>query len=148
VPAVRSVAAVTLGTLKAEDAIPALTRALHDRNMGVKAAAVAGLLQLNSPFRVVAHTVRELIGHQSPGLRSLAARALSHGRARDVVGTLLLMLNDPLPKPRISATRSLGRVAGREVLSRLKNLLKDPNESVRATAAGAIVRILSTPPQI
>jgi HEAT repeat protein len=147
VPAVRSVAAVMLGELKSEEAIPALTRALQDKNMGVKAAAVAGLLELNSPFRIVAETVRELIGQQNPGLRSSAAKALAHGRPRDVVGTLLLMLNDPVPKPRISAARSLGRVAGREVIPQLKDLLKDPNESLRATAAGAIVRILSNPPQ-
>ena len=147
VPAVRSVAAVTLGKLKAEDAIPALTRSLHDRNFGVKAAAVAGLLQLNSPFGIVAETVRELIGQQNPGIRSSIGKALAHGRARDVVGILRLMLNDPVPKPRISATRSLGRVAGKDVVPHLKHLLKDPHESLRATAAGALVRILSTSPQ-
>jgi HEAT repeat protein len=58
-----------------------------------------------------------------------------------------LLLNDPVPKPRISAARSLGRVAGREVIPHLKNLMKDQNQSLRATAAGAIARILSTPPQ-
>lgn len=147
VPAVRSVAAVTLGKLKAEQAVSSLTLSLHDKNKGVRVAAVAGLLQLNSPFAVVAGTVRELLGHQNPGLRSSVAKALAHGRARDVVGPLLLVLNDPVPKPRISAARSLGRVGGREVLPHLKNLMKDSNESVRATAAGAIARILSSPPE-
>lgn len=147
VPAVRSVAAVTLGKLRAERAISPLTRALQDRNMGVRAAAVAGLLQLNSPFSVVAETVRELMGQQNPGLRSSVAKALGHGRARDVVGPLLLLLNDPVPKPQISAARSLGRVGGRELIPHLKRLMKETNEAVRATAAGAIVRILSFPPE-
>ncbi len=147
VPAVRSVAAVTLGKLRAERAISPLTRALQDRNMGVRAAAVAGLLQLNSPFSVVAETVRELMGQQNPGLRSSVAKALGHGRASDVVGPLLLLLNDPVPKPQISAARSLGRVGGRELIPHLKRLMKETNEAVRATAAGAIARILSSPPE-
>ena len=147
VPAVRSVAAVTLGKLRAEQAVSPLTRALQDRNMGVRAAAIAGLLQLSSPFSVVAGTVRELMGQQNPGLRSSVAKALGHGRARDVVGPLLLLLNDPVPKPQISAARSLGRVGGRELITHLKRLMKASNESVRATAAGAIARILSSPPE-
>ncbi len=147
VPAVRSVAAVTLGKLRAERAIFPLTRALQDRNMGVRAAAVAGLLQLNSPFSVVAETVRELMSQQNPGLRSSVAKALGHGRARDVVGPLLLLLNDPVPKPQISAARSLGRVGGRELLPHLKSLMKASNEAVRATAAGAVARILSSAPE-
>ncbi len=147
VPAVRSVAAVTLGKLKAETAVFPLTRALQDHNMGVRAAAIAGLLQLSSPFSVVAGTVRDLMGQQNPGLRSSVAKALGHGRARDVVGPLLLLLNDPVPKPKISATRSLGRVGGRELIPRLKPLMKDQNEAVRATAAGAIARLLSASPE-
>ena len=147
VPAVRSVAAVTLGKLRAERAVSSLTRVLQDRNPGVRAAAVAGLLQLSSPFSVMAGTVRELMGQQNPGLRSSVAKALSHGRARDVVGPLLLLLNDPVPKPRISAARSLGRVGGRELIPRLKPLMKDQNEAVRATAAGAIARLLSASPE-
>ena len=147
VPAVRSVAAVTLGKLEAEPAVSPLTRALQDRNMGVRAAAIAALLQLSSPFSVVAGTVRELMGQQNPGLRSSVAKALGHGRARDVVGPLLLLLNDPVPKPQISAARSLGRVGGRERLPHLKRLMKEANEAVRATAAGAIARILSSPPE-
>ena len=144
VPAVRSVAAVTLGTLKSDQALPALTRALRDSNMGVRAAAVAGLLQLNGPFSVVAGTVRELMGQQNPGLRSSVGKALGHGRARDVEAPLLLLLNDPVPKPRISAARSLGRVGGRALISRLLTLMGDANEAVRVTAAGAVARILSS----
>ena len=146
-PAVRSVAAVSLGKLKAEEAISPLTEALQDPNPGVRAAAVAGLLRLNSPYRVVASTVRELVQSKNPGLRSSAAKALSNGRSRDVVGTLTLLLHDPTPRPRITAARSLGRVGGRDVIPQLKQALRDSNEAVRATAAGAIARILSQPPE-
>ncbi len=148
VPAVRSVVAVTLGRLKAKQAVSALTRILRDNNMGVRAAAVAGLLQLDSPFRVVAGTVRELMEQHNPGLRSSVAKALGHGRVRDVVGPLLLLSDDPVSKPRISAVRSLGRVGGRKLIPHLKNLMRDANESVRATAGGALARILSFPPEV
>ena len=147
VPAVRSVVAVTLGRLESEQARVALTLALRDANFGVRAAAVAGLLQLRSPFRVVAGAVRELMERKNPGLRSSVAKALGHGRARDVVPPLLILLNDPVTKPRISAVRSLGRVGGRTIIPHLKTLMRDANESVRATAAGALARILSIPPE-
>lgn len=143
IPAVRSVAVVSLGRLKVEKAVPALTRALQDTSFGVRAAAVAALLQMNSPYSLVARTVNELIQHTNPGLRSAAAKALAHGRPRDVVGPLSIVLQDPVPKPRISAARSLGRVGGREVLPLLKRALRDGDEPVRVTAAGAIARILS-----
>ena len=143
VPAVRSVVAVTLGRLKAEEAIRPLTRTLHDRNDGVRVAAIAGLLKLNTPFQVVSHTVQELIGSTNPGLRSSVAKALGNGRARDVAGLLTLLLNDPIPKPRISASRSLGRVGGREVIQVLKRTLRDSDAAVKVTAAGSIARILT-----
>lgn len=148
VPAVRSVVAVTLGQLKAKHSVSALTRALHDNNMGVRAAAVAGLLQLDSPFHVVAGTVRVLMEQHNPGLRSSVAKALGHGRVRDVVAPLLLLSDDPVSKPRISAVRSLGRVGGREIMPHLKKRMRDANEAVRATAGGALARILSFPPEI
>ena len=144
-PAVRSVAAVSLGRLNSVKAIPALTKSLKDGNPGVRAASVAALLTLSSPFSVVAQTVRELIQEKNPGIRSAIAKALGNGHGRDVVGTLYLLLNDPVPKPRITAARSLGRIGNRNALSRLKLALRDQDEAVRATVAAAIVRVLSRP---
>ena len=144
-PAVRSIAAVSLGKLKAEKAIPALTKGLHDPNPGVRAASVAALLHLSSPFNLVAQTVRELIPDKNPGIRSGIAKALENGQGRDVVGTLFLLLNDPVPKPRITAARSLGRIGSRHTLARLKQALRDQDEAVRATVAAAIVRVLDRP---
>ena len=144
-PAVRSIAAVSLGKLKAEKAVPALTKGLQDSNPGVRAASVAALLHLSSPFGLVAQTVSELIPNKNPGIRSGIAKALENGRGRDVVGTLFLLLNDPVPKPRITAARSLGRIGSRNTLPRLKQALRDQDEAVRATVAAAIVRVLSRP---
>jgi len=144
-PAVRSVAAVSLGNLKAEKAIPALTDMLEDANPGVRVAAVASLLKLSTPFSVVSPTVRVLMQDRNPGIRSGVAKALENGYGRDVVGTLFLLLNDPVPKPKIMAARSLGRIGDRDILPRLKLVLREQDEAVRATVAAAIVRILADP---
>ncbi|NKB80413.1 MAG: hypothetical protein GKS05_00665 [Nitrospirales bacterium] len=143
IPAVQSVAAMSLGMLRAERAVPALTRALHNANPGVRAAAAAGLLEMSSPYGVVADTIQALMGEKNPGLRSAAAKVLAKGLKRDVMGPLILLAQDPVPKPRISAFRSIGRLGGRDVIPILKRGIQDGNEAVRATAAGAIARVLS-----
>ena len=144
IPAVRSVAAVSLGKLKAEDAVPALTEKLNDPNPGVRTASIAALLQMNSPYSLVARTVPSLMQTKNPGIRSAVGKALANGRRRDVVGSLSVLLNDPVPRPRITAARSLGRIGGRELLPLLKHAMKDSDAAVRVTAAAAIVKILDT----
>ncbi|MDX1410640.1 MAG: HEAT repeat domain-containing protein [Nitrospirales bacterium] len=145
IPALRTAAAVSLGKLGAREAIPLLKKSLHDRDPGVQAAVVDALLRLELPYHVVDPTVRGLLAHKNPGLRSGAAKALANGKIRDVMGPLTLLLNDPVPRPRITAVRSLGRVGGREILPQLKTALRDSDQAVQATAAGAVARILSTP---
>ncbi|MDH5575798.1 MAG: HEAT repeat domain-containing protein, partial [Nitrospirota bacterium] len=75
-------------------------------------------------------------------IRSLAVKALGNGTGREVIATLMLGLNDPLPRPRIVAARSLGRMGDRRMLPVLKRTLRDTDEAVRVTAAAAIVTIL------
>ncbi len=147
-PAVRSIATVGLGKQKAEKAIPVLTNGLNDPNPGVRAASVAALLHLGNPFSLVAQTVSELMPDKNPGIRSAIAKALENGHGRDAIGTLFLLLKDPVPKPRITAARSLGRIGDRQILPRLKQALRDQDEAVRATVAAAIVRILSQPDKL
>ena len=106
---------------------------------------MAALLQMNSPYNIVANTVRALMQTDTPGIRSAVAKALANGRRRDVVGPLSILLTDPVPRPRITAARSLGRVGGRELLPLLKEALQDQDDAVRVTAAAAIVKILDSP---
>ena len=145
IPSLRTAAAVSLGKLNATQVIPLLEKSLLDQDPGVQAAAVDALLKLQTPFRVVEPTIRNLMGHKNPGIRSGAARALANGKTRDVMGPLTLLLRDPVPRPRITAVRSIGRVGGRSVLAQLKTALRDQDNAVQATAAGALARILSTP---
>lgn len=143
VSAVRSVAAVSLGEIGTEDAKAALMKALEDENPGVRAAAVSALLQQGLPYGEVADTVRGLIQDHNPGVRSAAARALSKGRGPGVIGSLSVLLEDPVPRPRVAAVRAVGRAGERQEIDLLKRGLRDSDEAVGATAGGALVNVLS-----
>ena len=141
-PAVRSVAAFSMGYFEQHQVLTPLTRALIDPNPGVQAAAVASLLRVGAPYAVVKDTVQQILNDQNPAIRSGAVKALGNGKGKEVIGKLLLALNDPLPRPRIVATRALGRMGDRTLLPVLKRTLVDSDEAVRVTAAAAIVIIL------
>ena len=142
IPAVRSVAALSLGYFEQHEVLPTLKRALVDANPGVKAAAVASLLKVGSPFTLVENGVHQLLQDTNPAIRSGAAKALGNGKGPKVIGTLTIILNDPLPRPRIAAVRSLGRIQEHTLLPILKRTLRDSDAAVRVTAAAAIVMLL------
>jgi HEAT repeat protein len=142
IPAVRSVAALSLGYFESHEVLATLRRALADTNPGVRAASVASLLRVGAPFSVVEGAVHQLFQDSNPAIRSGIAKALGNGKGSKVIGTLTIILNDPLPRPRIVAVRSLGRMQERTLLPVLKRALRDSDAAVRVTAAAAIVRLL------
>jgi HEAT repeat protein len=142
IPAVRSVAALSLGYFDPHEVLATLRRALADTNPGVRAASVASLLRVGAPFSVVEGAVHQLLQDSNPAIRSGIAKALGNGKGSKVIGTLMIILNDPLPRPRIVAVRSLGRMQERTLLPVLKRTLRDSDAAVRVTAAAAIVRLL------
>jgi HEAT repeat protein len=142
IPAVRSVAALSLGYFAPHEVLATLRRALADTNPGVRAASVASLLRVGAPFSVVEGAVHQLLQDSNPAIRSGIAKALGNGKGSKVIGTLMIILNDPLPRPRIVAVRSLGRIQERTLLPVLKRTLRDSDAAVRVTAAAAIVRLL------
>ena len=142
IPAVRSVAALSLGYFAPHEVLATLRRSLADTNPGVRAASVASLLRVGAPFSVVEGAVHQLLQDSNPAIRSGIAKALGNGKGSKVIGTLMIILNDPLPRPRIVAVRSLGRIQERTLLPVLKRTLRDSDAAVRVTAAAAIVRLL------
>jgi len=142
IPAVRSVAALSLGYFESHEVLATLRRSLADTNPGVRAASVASLLRVGAPFSVVEGAVHQLLQDSNPAIRSGVAKALGNGKGSKVIGTLMIILNDPLPRPRIVAVRSLGRIQERTLLPVLKRALRDSDAAVRVTAAAAIVRLL------
>jgi HEAT repeat protein len=146
IPAVRAAAAVGLGEAGSPEGVPGLKKALNDPVPAVRAAAVDGLLRLGVPYRDVAGTVRDLIGHTDPGIRAASAKAVLHSRRNDAEEArtvLVQLLSDPLPRPRVAAARVLGRMGGKPALDALQKALHDSDNAVRSTAGGAIGRILA-----
>lgn len=146
IPAVRTSAAISLGELRAPESVPVLKKTLADTNPAVRAAAVSALLRLGVPYDEIAEVIRELIRNVDPGIRAAAAKALAGSRghdAKDAIGMLQLLLEDPLPRPRIAAARSLGQIGDRKLIGTLKKALRDQDEAVRATAGGALGRVLT-----
>jgi HEAT repeat protein len=145
IPAVRGAAVMSLGKLHARDSANEITRMLADKNPGVRADAVAVLLEFQSPYGAVADTVREVMRDKEPSIRSRIARALSRGQGaslHDAVEGLKELLHDTLPLPRMSASRALGHMKLPQSVALLKEALHDQDEAVRATAAGALIRAL------
>jgi HEAT repeat protein len=145
IPVVRGAAVISLGKLQYRDALPALKQSLSDQNPGVRADAVEVLLELGVPYDEVAGTVRELKDDSSPRVRDRVAKSLVKARGKsvqDAIGTLQLLLQDPLPLPRMMAARALGHIKSEQTGSLLKQALHDQDEAVRATAAGALIRWL------
>ncbi len=145
IPVVRGAAVVSLGKLQSRDALPALKQSLTDQNPGVRADAVEALLELGVPYDEVAGVVRELKNDVSPRVRDRVAKSLVKARdkfVQDAIGTLQLLLQDPLPLPRMMAARALGHIKSEQIGSLLKQALRDQDEAVRATAAGALIRWL------
>lgn len=145
IPGVRGAAVISLGKLQYRDALPALKKNLTDQNPGVRADAVSVLLEFGVPYDDVVGVVRELMNDKSPHVRGRVAKSLVKTRdkfVRDAVGTLQLLLQDPLPAPRVMAARALGHIKSEQTGSLLKQALHDHDEAVRATAAGALIRWL------
>jgi HEAT repeat protein len=145
IPAVRGAAVISLGKLQYRDALPALKQSLADQNPGVRADAIEVLLEFGLPYDEVAGVVRELQNDISPNVRDRVAKSLVKARGKsiqDAIGTLQLLLRDPLPLPRMMAARALGHIKSEQIGSLLKQALHDQDEAVRATAAGALIRWL------
>jgi vesicle coat complex subunit len=144
-PNVRGAAVISLGKLHYVEAKSEVANMLKDKNPGVRADAVAVLLQFGEPYAIVSGTVRELTGNQEPTIRARVARSLAKGQGesiKDAVGVLRLLLQDVLPLPRMTAVRALGHTTSPQALAILKEALRDQDDGVRATAAGALIRVL------
>ena len=145
IPVVRGAAVISLGKLQYRDALPALKQSLSDQNPGVRADAVEVLLELGVSYDEVAGAVRELKDDNSPRVRDRVAKSLVKARGKsvqDAIGTLQLLLQDPLPLPRMMAARALGHIKSEQTGNLLKQALHDQDEAVRATAAGSLIRWL------
>ncbi len=160
-------ALVSLGRMRAPEAIPALAEALDDPEADTRVAAVRGLGRtglpqaaepmlermrfglLRVPERPLLNALLQCCRPQPavlvPYLRfadepvkPLLARLLGEIATPDLEEDLLLLASDPLAEVRASAARALARAKPRLALTALANLAGDPEWFVRLRAVVAL----------
>jgi HEAT repeat protein len=163
----RQRALVSLGRMRAPEAIPALTEALDDTDTKTRAAAVRGLgrtglleaarqileCMVAGRLRMPAAPVQIALVNccrSQPELllpylrraegetRELLARVLGELATPDMVDDLLLLAGDPLPEVRASTARALGEAKPGLALRVLSALAHDPEWFVRLRAVAAL----------
>lgn len=158
-----------LGELRVPASVPAVLKALEDRDADVRnvAARALGRMKLQATdealvellgkheqavsariaamcIEIGARTAPLLIAALrtgSPRARFWAARILGEIREGSAVATLGGALQDPEPDVRSASARALGVIADRASVPVLETALKDPIWFVRAHAAEALGRI-------
>ncbi|RMH10001.1 MAG: HEAT repeat domain-containing protein [Nitrospirae bacterium] len=121
-----------------EPAVEDVGRSLYDPNMAVQEAA-ASILATIGDERVIA-PLRTALCSPDWVVRMHAARALGRLKAVEAVGTLILLLQDPVPTVRqesVHALQAIGRPAVRTLLQSLHD--RDWRVRLRATEALGIL---------
>jgi hypothetical protein len=129
--------AVALGDLRDEGAVPALSKALHDENSGVRWEAAEALGKIGKP------AMSALIGaldDPDEDLRWRAALALGEIGDEEVIAPLVLALGDPDEYVRSRAVVSLAAI-GRPAIGPLLLIVRSGGEIARNEASNALLRI-------
>ena len=166
----RRQALISLGRMRAQEAIPVLTDALANSDAKVCLAAVRGLGSVALPEASVPILESVVLGNlqlppaplqnallnccrSRPSLllshvlrandtvRPLLARVLGEIASPELGEDLLLLASDPLPEVRASAARALGEAGLQMGLTALANLVHDEEWFVRVRAVAALGRL-------
>lgn len=163
----RREAAIKLGIMRSESAVPDLIRAVKDNSEVVRLAAVRALGETNHPegIRVLLDVMQNTeswtgdrvlevvanIGHLIKEEVLSRLRTTMKARARlllvqlcgimrwtEAVALLIPLLNDPDVETRVSAAEALGNIGDEAAASYLISMLQDPHWEVRAQAAKSL----------
>ncbi len=169
-------AAANLGTLRSPTALPALVRALDDRDTGVRTAAVRAVGEvggakaltalvgmLGDPSRAVARRAEEILAEKGreiageivaylretdqPAGRQAAVELLGWLRAPEAAPPLLALVGDPNDELRIRAVKAAAAIGDPRFLEPFHALLADPRWEVRCQAAKGL-GLLGSPESI
>lgn len=137
---VRVQTAISLGTLKSEEAVDAIILKLDDANSEVITESAHALKMINSE-RVVAKLIVRLRDGNSE-VRYNTAYALGVLRPNGAVEALIERLeNDTDADVRSEVAWALGETGSRDAIESLTERLKDESSSVRLSALEALARI-------
>src|SRR6476661_7910311 len=122
-----------------EPAIPALMKALQDKNLQVRRSAAQVLAKIGPP---AIPDLAQALNNPNADVRSSAAEALGGIGAEAITALpqLVFLLQDSNPDVRSSAAEALGGIGAeaKTALPQLVPLLQDSNAHVRSSAAEAL----------
>src|SRR4028118_533274 len=122
-----------------EPAIPALMKALQDKNLQVRRSAADLLRQIGPP---AIPALAKALKNSDANVRSIAAYVLGNigAKAQTALPQLIPLLQDSNAKVRSSAASALGRIGAeaQTAVPQLVPLLTDSNAKVRSNAASAL----------
>jgi len=130
-PEVRQVAALSIGVVGGEDAVHALTDALHVESCAatrarlVDALAYPGLQEATGVLRSVLRDTSE-----APSVRGVAAESLGRLGSPEALDDLLAALSDPEPEIRFFAAYALGLLGSRDALDALSRVAGEDEASL------------------
>ncbi len=163
----RREAAIKLGIMQSESAVPDLVRAVKDNSEVVRLAAVRALGETNHPegikvlldvmqntenwtgdrvLEVVAnigHSVKEEVLSRlrtttKPRARLLLVQLCGIMRWTEAVALLIPLLDGPDVETRVSTAEALGNIGDEAAASYLISMLQDPHWEIRAQAAKSL----------
>ena len=144
-PALRQVAAQSLGKIARQEAVPALTEALQDPVPSVRAQAAWALGMIGEKSAAGDHPqLASLLFDSDAAVRQAAATALGQTGATPAA---LERLEKRLLEPGVSSdtkrlgAAALGAMEARYSVGFLIKLLKDPDATVRRSAVAALAEI-------
>lgn len=132
----RKNAAWALGALGNRNAVPLLTRTLHDAEAPVRGRGAWALGALDSSEAVAA--LVEALKDADAGVREQVAWALGAIGDRRAVDGLMAALADTVGGVRKQAAWALGAIGDKRAVTALTKALKDPDAGVRKQAAWAL----------
>lgn len=160
---VRHRAILVIGRLKshAPDAVPAIERALSDKEDHIRIEAAEALGTIQPDGQRLVQALVPLLSDKSPDVRAAAVRSLGRSRTERAASQLIPLLNDKGDRwfaytpdmvgtvpVRLDVVQSLGKIGAnaKAALPQLTDMMnKDDEFAVRIWAASAVCRLADDP---
>ncbi len=137
---VRAMAAEALGNMRSKEAVPALVKALSDKNRNVRSAAIVAFGYIRS--RKSVKPLAEFLNNEKDlGLRISALNVLGVIGSEEAAPVLMEILGGKNPRLSSIAAQSLGRMRYAKALKPLVKATKSSNESLRMASVKALGEI-------
>lgn len=135
----RQMSALSLGKIKARDALPSLIRLFGDESEDVRNAALESVCTLGAEYKTeTVDALKSLLVSPDPETRTTAVLVLGRLDGPEAETSIAFALKDESPLVRQAAVRALDGKSGEDRLQTLMFVLTDEDSEVRRLAVEAI----------